>query len=883
MYGAILGDIISLQRKRDENGICYLIEPKIKFTDRTVAMIALADVLTSVDDNDEEDLEEKITESLVRWGKKYYNANYSSHFKKWLAQKEYSPIRDNDSGATARAVIIPYLYNDCERIHEIEKLSTSITHVDSDEIAPNDLTLVDLDPTLAALTVHYGMRSSGKNGARFNLEHEIPLKLSELVGCGDVVAEAMEDFLNSTDFESAIENAIARGGDISTRAIIAGSIAEGFYGVSNGRKEYCNRLLPESMLEVLDRFDNAVRRNFIRVSDEVEEDLTDELIEGAISRYNKHDSIKNFSNVMNQLYYGMRAGGNFRIPLVVPDRQKVFDEDKLTDDVEYLTYQTDYGKTYVVAFTNDNPEMCEKYPDIYLGTIEDVLLELADDVETSGIILNPDDDNLRFVLEKEEFEEVLNRTPPENKMFGFDGSTDPEFSTKLFADAVVISDCEDFKNISFDNPDEILEAHFMKKSPNRDEMRIIYTPLMFYDGTDEEIIMSCYFSCLELAKKYHLSSVFFPKAVFTPLIEKAVWTWLKMNEGCGMTVIVESGNSEDIADDYRNETITETNFVDSAKATAYRNLVERAKNQYPEYRSDIKPTDSDKQRTRDFAATFNSKQDFWDALKSKGLTWTMTSKDNTTDMWARNALSKAIACGFDPNAEVNLFAPTVNGMNICNEINLYTYWQGFGYAKKTPKIKYLLVAQDWGNFIDAPDEFKSTVAKMNSDEKIFPAVGTDPTSVNLVELFKILDRDVTKSCVDVFFTNFCLGYRFGKTTGGMTKELMMRDADLFRELCEILEPENILCLGRITSECAYEVLSRSSFEKIYFGYKNYNDFLDNHPKIVVSYGNGKTSNFYPLAHCGYMGTMNRNRGYNLPEIKADILFKQREDWQKIIK
>ena len=34
--------------------------------------------------------------------------------------------------------------------------------------------------------------------------------------------------------------------------------------------------------------------------------------------------------------------------------------------------------------------------------------------------------------------------------------------------------------------------------------------------------------------------------------------------------------------------------------------------------------------------------------------------------------------------------------NLCEEINLYTYWQGVNYAKKTPPIKYLLVAQDWG-------------------------------------------------------------------------------------------------------------------------------------------------------------------------------------------
>ena len=309
---------------------------------------------------------------------------------------------------------------------------------------------------------------------------------------------------------------------------------------------------------------------------------------------------------------------------------------------------------------------------------------------------------------------------------------------------------------------------------------------------------------------------------------------------------------------------------DADKAQAYEALVAKAKNRYREYDPKVKPSADDKQRTRDFADKFADKHKFWKALKSKGLTWTQTSKDNTTDMWARNALSKAIACGFDPKDSLALFAPTVDGVNICDEINLYTYWQGFGYAKKTPRIKYLLVGQDWGNFINTDAEFKSTVAKMNAGEDIFPAIGTDPTTINLVELFKILKRDVTKPCADVFFTNFCLGYRLGNNAGGMTKKLMMRDAELFRELYEILQPENILCLGRITSECVYEALTHESFKEIYGDAKDYNDFLDNHRQVVLHHGKDEIlSDYYPLAHCGSLGTMMRS------------LDRQRADWQKI--
>ena len=217
-----------------------------------------------------------------------------------------------------------------------------------------------------------------------------------------------------------------------------------------------------------------------------------------------------------------------------------------------------------------------------------------------------------------------------------------------------------------------------------------------------------------------------------------------------------------------------------------------------------------------------------------------------------------------------------NGLPKCStEINLYTYWQGFGYARRTPKIKYLLVAQDWGNYNNPDSE-----AELKSWEDRYPYSLDSRTDRHLIDLFKILDRDVTERCDDVFFTNFCLGHRIGKSSGGMSKKIMMHDAQLFKELCMILEPENILCLGKVTSESVYESLTGYPLKM--GSAKNYNEFLDSHPSIILQYGSWATkSRFFPLAHCGALGTNNRNHGYDLPEIKEDILFKQREDWQHI--
>ena len=46
-------------------------------------------------------------------------------------------------------------------------------------------------------------------------------------------------------------------------------------------------------------------------------------------------------------------------------------------------------------------------------------------------------------------------------------------------------------------------------------------------------------------------------------------------------------------------------------------------------------------------------------------------------------------------AVMKLLAHVMNSEVLCPKINFYTYWQGFGYAEKTPESKYLIVSQSW--------------------------------------------------------------------------------------------------------------------------------------------------------------------------------------------
>ena len=50
------------------------------------------------------------------------------------------------------------------------------------------------------------------------------------VTCQGSVPEAVTAFLESEDFEDAVREAVALGGDADTQACIAGGIAEAFYG-----------------------------------------------------------------------------------------------------------------------------------------------------------------------------------------------------------------------------------------------------------------------------------------------------------------------------------------------------------------------------------------------------------------------------------------------------------------------------------------------------------------------------------------------------------------------------------------------------------------------------------------------------------------------------
>lgn len=72
--------------------------------------------------------------------------------------------------------------------------------------------------------------------------------------CQNTVPQVIIAFLESTDFEDAIRNAISLGGNSDTLAAITGSIAEAAYGIPDWIKDKAYSYLDEPLKDVLRRW-----------------------------------------------------------------------------------------------------------------------------------------------------------------------------------------------------------------------------------------------------------------------------------------------------------------------------------------------------------------------------------------------------------------------------------------------------------------------------------------------------------------------------------------------------------------------------------------------------------------------------------------------------
>lgn len=261
LLGAICGDVVGSTRewRRIKKLDFELLPPRSRFTDDTVMTCAVAEWVM----NPESDL----AQTLQRWGLKYINAGYGHMFIRWLTSADPEPYNSFGNGSAMRVSPVGWVADSVEATMELAKATAMVSHNHPEGIK---------GAQSVAAAIFLARTGRSKEEIRDFLEREFPSydlrrNLDDIrpryrfdSSCQGSVPESVIAFLESSDYESAIRNAISLGGDADTMAAISGSIAAAFYGeIPDVIATGCMNLLPEDILQCINNFAKYITKTTI--------------------------------------------------------------------------------------------------------------------------------------------------------------------------------------------------------------------------------------------------------------------------------------------------------------------------------------------------------------------------------------------------------------------------------------------------------------------------------------------------------------------------------------------------------------------------------------------------------------------------------------------
>jgi ADP-ribosylglycohydrolase len=225
MLGAIAGDVIGSiyenapKKSKDfplfRNYCCY--------TDDTVLTCAVAEKLLRGGD---------YVDIFHEYVREYPDAGYGGTFIRWASAGKREPYNSWGNGSAMRVSPVGWMFDTLDEVLAEAKRSADVTHNHPEGVK---------GAQAVAVAVFLARTGSDKPTIKAHIENAFGYNLSEKlddirakyyfdVSCQGSVPQSIISFLDSTDFEDAIRNAISLGGDADTMACIAGAIAEPFYG-----------------------------------------------------------------------------------------------------------------------------------------------------------------------------------------------------------------------------------------------------------------------------------------------------------------------------------------------------------------------------------------------------------------------------------------------------------------------------------------------------------------------------------------------------------------------------------------------------------------------------------------------------------------------------
>ncbi len=236
MIGAIYGDIIgSYYETHCTKNYDFEFQKESTFTDDTVLSVATCKaILNNANAITCLQIKKRGLEYAGQY-KQYYSfypdAGFGTMFSKWAKDRGYPVNYSYANGAVMRAVPIGYAYDSIEQVLLQARASCFYTHNHREAIK---------GAQAVATTVFLAHHGEGKEQIQAFLEKKFHYKLSTTLAeikekhvfnsrASYSVPAALIAFFESSDYESAVRNAVSLGGDADTEACIAGGIAEAYY------------------------------------------------------------------------------------------------------------------------------------------------------------------------------------------------------------------------------------------------------------------------------------------------------------------------------------------------------------------------------------------------------------------------------------------------------------------------------------------------------------------------------------------------------------------------------------------------------------------------------------------------------------------------------
>ena len=268
MIGAITGDIVGsrFEWHNHRNTNFTLFDPKCKFTDDSVMSIAIGKAIIEfyrkglkLDERGKKTLASLSVRYMREIGQPYRNCGYGGKFRVWMYSNVPKPYSSFGNGAAMRVSGAAWAASTLEEALELAKIVTSVTHDHPEGIRGAQATTAAIFMARQGKSKDEIRKHINDNYYKLNFTvEEIRPHYQFNETCMETVPEAITAFLEGNSFEDVIRTAVSLGGDCDTLTAIAGSIAEGFYGVPAELKEECYKRLPEPLFKVLKAFEEAI-------------------------------------------------------------------------------------------------------------------------------------------------------------------------------------------------------------------------------------------------------------------------------------------------------------------------------------------------------------------------------------------------------------------------------------------------------------------------------------------------------------------------------------------------------------------------------------------------------------------------------------------------